>query len=281
MSYPIGFTAGMNIHAYPSSLSDGQWLLLQPLLPPPAKRGRKTKDRRLILDGIFYVLRAGCAWRMMPRDFGPWSTVYDVYRKWAKSGLWKQIHDTLRHLVRKAAGKLSQPSAAALDSQSVKMADQGGESGFDAGKRIKGRKRHLLVDTLGLLLGVCVTSAAIQDRDGAVQLLSSHFLTYWRLAVVWVDSAYRGLLVEWVKGLRPFGRLHLEVVSKLPGQKGFSLLRKRWIVERTFSWLLKWRRLRCDYEHKTEHSEAWIYLAMTGVMLRRLSKAKTGIKLQK
>jgi len=260
-----------NYAFYPTSLTDAQWQILQRLLPKPAPRGRKPKNRRLVLDAIFYICRGGCAWRLLPKDFGPWSTIYDVYRRWHKSGLWQQIHDALRDLVRKASGKRTQPSAAALDSQSVKAAE-GGPTGFDAGKLIQGRKRHLLVDTLGLLLAVCVTPASTQDRDGAVELLSQCFLVYWRLAVIWADSAYGGRLVHWVKSLRPRGRLHLDLIHKEPGQKGFALLRKRWIVERTFGWLMKCRRLRCDYEKKLAHSEAWIYIAMTGVMLRRLAR---------
>jgi transposase len=207
-----------NCSFYPTSLTDTQWNLLAPLLPRPAKRGRKPKDRRLVLDAIFYMVRGGGAWRLLPKEFGPWSTVYDIFRGWTKTGIWQRIHDALRDLVRQAAGKSIQPSAAALDSQSVKAAE-GGPTGFDAGKLIKGRKRHLLVDTLGLLLAVCVTPASVQDRDGAVELLSTTFMLYWRLAVIWADSIYGGNLIEWVKGLPPFGRLRLEVVQNTPARK--------------------------------------------------------------
>lgn len=281
MADPLWINGRMQDYSfYPTSLNDLEWNLLEPLLPKAARRGRKPKNRRLVLDAIFYILRGGCAWRLLPKDFGPWSTIYDIYRRWSKAGIWKEIHDSLRNTIRRAAGKSIQPSAAALDSQSVKTAE-GGPKGFDAGKQINGRKRHVLVDTLGLLLAVCVTPASVQDRDGAVELLSASFMMYWRLAVIWADSAYGGNLVEWVKGLRPFGRLHLEVVRKNPDQKGFSVLPKRWIVERTFGWLVRSRRLRCDYEKKTSHSEAFIMIRMSEVMLRRLARQQARQKAKK
>lgn len=281
MADPFLFNERMPDYSfYPTCLSDTEWNLIKPLLPDAAKRGRKPKNRRLVLNAIFYILRGGNAWRLLPKEFGPWSTIYDIYRRWSKNGTWNHIHDSLRDMVRRAAGKSIQPSAAALDSQSVKT-PEGGPCGYDAGKNIKGRKRHLLVDTLGLLLAVCVTPASLQDRDGAVELLSGCFMRYWRLAVVWADAVYGGDLIEWVKGLRPFGRLHLEVVRKPKGQKTFSVLPKRWIVERTFGWLVKCRRLRCDYERKTTHSEAFILIAMSGVMLRRLARQEERKKAKK
>jgi putative transposase len=262
---------GMQNTQYPSDLTDTEWKILQPLLPPRRKRGRPPTDRRLVLNAIRYVLRSGCAWRMLPRHFGPWSTVYDLYRRWVKDGLWQKIHDRLRDKVRQADGRRPQPTAAVLDSQSVKLGDQGGPCGYDAGKKINGRKRHILVDTLGLLLGVYVGPASEQDRDGAKTLLARVIGWYQRLAKIWADGGYAGALVAWVKALRPRGQLHLDIVRRSDQVCGFEVLPKRWLVERTFAWLFKQRRLARDYERRLEHSEAWLYIAMSGLMLRRLA----------
>ena len=259
---------------YPTDCTDTEWEILRPLLPPRAKRGRPPTDRRQVINAIRYWLRAGCAWRLLPLDFGPWSTIYDIYRSWVKSGLWVKIHEWLRAKVRQADGRTPQPTAAVLDSQTVKMGDQGGSSGYDAGKKTKGRKRHILVDTLGLLLGVYVGAADQQDRDGAKTLLPRVLGWYSRLAKIWADGGYAGTLVEWVKALRPRGKLHLEIVRRSDTAQGFAVLPKRWIVERTFAWFFKQRRLARDYEVKTEHSEALLYIAMSGLMLRRLARPR-------
>jgi putative transposase len=259
---------------YSSDLTDGQWELIERRVPPPKSGGRPTKyAKREIVNGILYLNRTGCAWRLLPKDLPPYGIVNHYFRLWTKAGLWEQINTALREEVRKQAGRKPTPTAAILDSQSVKTADQTGCSGYDAGKKIKGRKRHLLVDTLGLVLGVLVTSAAVQDRDGAVELLADRFRNFWRLIVIWADAAYSGLFVHWVKGLRPHGRLHVEIVSGLAGQKGFQVHRKRWIVERTFAWLCKWRRLRCDYEQNVKYSQALIHIAAIAIMLNRLTRA--------
>jgi putative transposase len=258
---------------YPSDLTDLEWQLLEPLIPKPKSGGRPiTHPRRTILNAIFYLNRTGCQWSMLPKDFPPKSTVFDYFSAWRKSGLWEELNDRLRVKVRVADGRKPSPTAAILDSQSVKGAEQGGKTvGFDAGKKIGGRKRHVLVDTLGLILGVCVTSAAVQDRDGAVSLLSKLYLLFGRLQIIWADGGYAGALVEWVKGLRPFGKLHLDIVRRSDDAKGFQLVRKRWIVERTFSWLYKSRRLSRDYEQRTDHSESHIYVCMCRLMLKRLA----------
>jgi putative transposase len=190
-------------------------------------------------------------------------------------GRWKQIHDRLRKLLRKAAARQGVPSAAILDSQSVKTTERGGEHGYDAGKNVNGRKRHILVDTLGLLLVVIVTAANTQDRDGARQLLKELAQGWQRLRLIWADSAYAGELINWVRQLRTHRRLKLEIVRRSDTQKGFVVLPKRWIVERTFGWLNRCRRLSKDYEYLTETSEAMIHVAMINLMVRRLARRPT------
>ena len=216
---------------YESDLTDNEWKLLEPLIPKPKPGGRPIKHpRRMILNAIFYLNRTSCQWSMLPKDYPPKSTVFDYFSAWCKSGLWVELNDRLRVKVRGAAGRKPAPTAAILDSQSVKGAEQGGAAiGYDAGKKIGGRKRHILVDTLGMLLGVCVTSASVQDRDGAVNLLSSLYLLFSRLQIIWADGGYAGALVAWVKGLRPFGKLHLDIVRRSDDATGFQLVRKRWI----------------------------------------------------
>jgi putative transposase len=258
---------------YPSDLTDEQWNLLRPLLPARPKTGRPPTDRRLLVDGVLYLLRAGCAWRMLPKDFGPWSTVYGVYHQWVKEGRWQHFHDCLRTKVRQTEGRQPSPTAAILDSQTVKIGDQCGVRGYDAGKKTSGRKRHILVDVLGLLLAVYVGSADEQDRDGARTLLGRCIYWYGRLAKIWADAGYAGTLVAWVKALHPRGRLHLDIVRRDEDAKGFVVLHRRWLVERTFGWFMKQRRLVRDYETKTEHSEAMLHISMISLMLRRLARS--------
>jgi putative transposase len=230
---------------------------------------------REVVNAIFYALRGGISWRMLPVDFPNWKTVYHYFRAWRITGLWKRIHDRLRALCRKQARRNRQPSAAIIDSQSVKCADSAGlERGFDAGKKITGRKRHILVDTLGLLLVVVVHSAATQDWVGAREVFERIRGRFSRLRHVWADSAYaKDELPCWVWDLRDRLRILLEIVKRPGGQKGFRVLPKRWIVERTFGWLMKQRRLVRDYEYLPETSETFIYLAMVRLMLKRLERA--------
>ena len=259
---------------YPTDLHDAEWQILQPLLPAPAQRGRpRERDLREILNGIFYFLRAGCAWRLLPTEFGPWSTVHDYYRRWRRQGVWAQINHTLRRQVRQAAGQAPEPSAAILDSQSIKTGDQACASGYDAGKKIEGRKRHVVVDTLGLLLLVMVGPANVQDRDGARPLLQAVLQWCGSLRKIWADGGYAGALVEWFGTLTIPSGCVLEIVRRLEGQTGFYILPKRWIVERTLGWLVKSRRLARDYETLPASSEAIIYLVMIRLMLKRLAKA--------
>jgi len=257
---------------YYTDVTDAQWTVLCKWISKPCSHGRPiVHSRRELINAIFYVARTGCAWRLLPKDFAPWQTVYGYFRQGRIHGLWQRIHDHLREQVRSMEGRRRQPSVAILDSQTVKAAEPGGIRGYDAAKHLTGRKRHLLVDTLGLLWRVGVTAASVQDRDGAKPLLAPLARECTRLRRIWADGGYRGRLVEWVRRLRAQRRIELEIVERAEGQKGFAVLPKRWIVERTFGWLVKWRRLRCDYERLTATSEAMIHAAMIGVMLRRIA----------
>src|SRR5256712_4056836 len=263
---------------YPTDLSDEEWEYIQALVPTPksgkGKRGRPIKlDRRDLVNAIFYEVRSGCAWRVLPKDFGPWQTVYGYFRVWSQDWTWTFIHDTLRDWLRKAEGRKVAPTAAIVDSQSVRAPDQAGERGYDAGKKIKGRKRHLAVDSLGLILGLMITSAAVQDRDAAKSLIKGLVDLFGRLQIIWADGGYLGTLINWVKQLRPFGKLRLEIVRRCDAVKGFKVLPKRWIVERTFGWFFKSRRLCRDYEVRLDHSEAMIRICMIRLMVKRLAAA--------
>jgi putative transposase len=255
---------------YDSSLTDAQWEYLEPMLPQRAKRGRPPTDRRRILDAILYVVKGGIPWRYLPAGFPPWKTVYHIFRRWTLNHQWAALNDALRLLARKAQGKRPQPTAAVLDSQSVKSAGHGGEVGYDAGKRIKGRKRHLLVDTLGLVLGVAVTPASTTERDGAQAVLGRVLTWFTWLRILWVDGGYTGsTFANWVKALRP--KLAVQVIKRSDAARGFEVLPHRWVVERTFGWLLHHRRLVRDYEKTPTSAEAWIYIAMIRIQLRRLA----------
>lgn len=260
----------MKIATYDTNLTDAQWAYLQPMLPKPAKRGRPPKDRRRLIEAILYLVKCGCPWRYLPSDFPNWKTVYHVFRQWVKNHQWAALHDALRVLVRRSQGKRSRPTAAILDSQSVKSAGHGGPVGYDAAKQIKGRKRHLLVDTLGLILGVAVTPASTPERDGAKRLLSGVLGWFTWLRILWVDGGYTGAtFAQWVKTLRP--KLAVTVVKRADTAKGFKLLARRWIVERTFGWLMHQRRLVRDYETTEASAVAWIHIAMIRIQLRRLA----------
>jgi putative transposase len=260
----------MKIAPYESSLTDAQWVFLQPLLPPINKLGRPPTDRRRIVDAILYVSKGGIHWRMMPSDFPPWQTVYHVFRKWKHDHIWEALNARLRAFVRRAVGKRCRPTAAILDSQSVKSAGHGGAVGYDAAKRIKGRKRHLLVDTLGLVLGVWVTPARTPEREGAQALLTVVLGWFTWLRLLWVDGGYSGpAFAQWVKGLRP--KLKVEVVKRSDDTRGFKVLPRRWVVERTFGWLMHQRRLVRDYETTETSAQAWVYIAMIRIQLRRLA----------
>jgi putative transposase len=262
---------------YPSDLTGEQWQLIEPMLPPPSKVGaRRRLDRRRIVEAILYVNREGCTWRALPHDFPKWNTVYWIFWEWRQTGVWQAVHDRLRERVRLSAGRKASPSAACLDSQTVKTTESGGERGYDAGKKINGRKRHIVVDTLGLILAVVVHGAAVQDYDGArlvLARLSRLRETLSRLKVIWADSAYgRNGLPAWVAVT--FGWM-LQTILRPLGTIGFKVLPKRWVVERTFAWLGRYRRHSKDYERTTESSEAMIYISMIQLMTRRLTRRRT------
>jgi transposase len=255
---------------YETNLTDAQWDLLEPMLPERRKRGRPPTDRRRIIDAVLYVVRAGVQWRLLPSDFPPCKTVFQVFRKWTLDHTWEALNARLRAHVRETEDKRSRPTAAILDSQSVKSDPHGGEVGYDAAKQIKGRKRHVLVDTLGLLLGVLVTPASTPERDGAQALLERVLGWFTWLRRLWVDGGYSGeAFAQWVRGIRP--KLEVEVVKRSDTAKGFRVLPRRWVVERTLGWLMRQRRLVRDYETTETSAQAWIYIAMIRIQIRRLA----------
>ena len=260
--------------SYPSNLTNEQWELLCHLIPAAKPGGRpRTVDMQAVVNAILYVLCAGCAWRMLPHDFPAWKTVYHYFRAWRIDGTWEQINHKLHQWVRVSEDREASPSAAVLDSQSVKTATPAAiEVGYDAAKQVKGRKRHLLVDTLGLVLMVVVTAASIPEREGAKQVfarLAQVQNSFGRLVLIWVDGGYRGEdFMRWVMDTYHW---IIAVVMRPEATKGFVPLPQRWIVERTFGWFNWCRRLSKDYEILPQTSEAFIYVANIRLMLRRLA----------
>lgn len=253
---------------YASDMTDGEWEKIKPHLPAMARTGRpRTTCLRSVMNGIFYLLQSGCQWDMLPGDFPPWQTVYGYFRDWRHNGTWLRIHDALYRAIRDLEGREESPTLAIIDAQSSKTGpDARGDIGFDAGKNVKGRKRHIVVDVLGMVLNACVHSAGIQDRDGVALALAGMTSRFPFIEKVVADGAYAGPIAQ-SNSPRP-----IEIVKRSDTAKGFVVLPKRWIVERTFAWLGINRRLAKDFERYAETALCFIYTAMIKLMSRRLAR---------
>ena len=261
----------MTRRIYPSDLTDKQWELLEPLIPDAKPGGRPREvDIREVVNALLYLDRTGCQWAFLPHEFPPSGTVYWYFQQWRDDGTWEQIHAALREQVRRAEGREPTPSAGILDSQSVPTTEVGGVRGYDAAKNLKGRKRHVLVDTVGMLWGLLVTPADVQDYDGGGLVLESLAGRCPRLEKIWADGRYAGALVEIAQEW--YHRV-LEIVQRAPEAKGFVVQAHRWLVERTLAWLGNCRRLSKDYEELPQSSEAMIRISMIHLMLCRLQPA--------
>ena len=266
------------LRVYPSDATDGEWALIAPLLPVPACQtavgGRPEQhSRRVVVDAIRYVIHNGCVWRALPADFPPWRTVYGLYQRWHARGVTIAVHDALPAAARQAAGRNAEPTAAVIDSQSVRAAATVPKAsrGWDNAKKVNGRKRHLAVDTTGLLLEVLATAASVQDRDAAAPLLFNLHRARRRIRRAWADAVYAGKLQPWAA---TYLNIAVEIVKRPPDQHTFQILPRRWVVERTLAWITSYRRCARDYERLPAHHEAAVYWAMITLMTRRL--ARTG-----
>jgi len=256
------------MRSYPTDLTDQQWERLSPYLPIQRGRGRRLKwELRVLINAILYVVYTGCQWRMLPHDFPPWQTVYYHFRKWQRDQTWFLVHQAIHQDARRAAGKEPEPTGVIIDSQSVRTTELAERRGFDGHKHIKGRKRHIVVDTLGFLLCVKVHEANLSDGSQALALLQSVFFWFITIRKVWADTAYRGDLAHW---LWCAYQCELDIAATLKAQ-GFQVVPKRWIVERTFSWFGWYRRLNIDYERYATTAETMVYIAMIRLMLKNIT----------
>ena len=256
---------------YASDTTEEEWAVIAPLLPPAHRRGRpRETSLRSVVDAIFYIAQSCCQWRMLPKDFPPFTTVQYYFYRWRDDGTWQRINHALVRQARELAGRTASPTAGVIDSQSVKTTEAGGPHGYDAGKKINGRKRHLLVDTMGLLLAAIVHRADIQDRDGAPLLLATMRRAFPGLHHVFADAAYAGRKLE--AALARLGTWTFEIIRRSAAAKGFEHLPRRWVVERTIAWLNRNRRLAKDFEATLESAQAWLFIASVKLLSRRLAR---------